>query len=230
MYQVWFPLRCAAYVDLAKRNAENMVHKRVVQQTTDERPLPARGMEKIEEAVEERVYRTGYSREQQQALVGWKEGDYGIELGGGGAPVGDIDEPPPHPSFLLLHRSSIIRPAGTEDGRHPLSLVSLLCTAGPTTLFPLGCTSIFSQSNRTVAILRPPLAPSPFHNPPLHTPPLLSLLATDDEDDLVEGEFVAPAGHQSSFSAVVWVRRVPPVVSVRLSNPSIWSAVGVVIN
>nr|CAB3459280.1 unnamed protein product [Digitaria exilis] len=139
MYQVWFPLRSAAYVDLAKRNAENMVHKRVLQQTTDERPLPARGMEKIEEAVEERVYRTGYSREQQQALVGWKEGDYGIELGGGGAPAGDVDEPPPHPA-LLLHHSSVSRQqlcrcrpaaldysAGGDGGRrrHPLSLVSL---------------------------------------------------------------------------------------------------------
>nr|CAB3490836.1 unnamed protein product [Digitaria exilis] len=80
---------------------------------------------KIEEAVEERVYRTGYSREQQpaaavelpgngRALVGWKEGDYGIELGGGGVPVGDIDEPPPHPSLLLLHHSSA---TGTGRGR-----------------------------------------------------------------------------------------------------------------
>lgn len=39
-YQVRFPLRRAAYVDLAKRNEEDVAHERVLQQATDERPLP----------------------------------------------------------------------------------------------------------------------------------------------------------------------------------------------
>ena len=39
-YKVGFPLGCAAYVDLVERDAEKMVHERVLQQTTDERPLP----------------------------------------------------------------------------------------------------------------------------------------------------------------------------------------------
>ena len=39
-----------------------------------------------------------------EAVVRRQECGCSIELGGGGAPAGDVDEPPPHPADLLLLR------------------------------------------------------------------------------------------------------------------------------
>lgn len=94
--QIRFPFDCAAYVYLVERDAKNMVHKRVLEQLAHERPFPVFLLDKPVNG---------------GAVVWRQEGGRSLELRGGGAPAGDVDEPPPPRAAEVLPRHRTTTPA-----------------------------------------------------------------------------------------------------------------------